>query len=70
MANRKEQVRTLNAIDGVKAKWLSDWGEFRVTLVGLSKEREEDVAYYTSDYEDALLTAKAMAERQRSMPVT
>lgn len=70
MASRKDQVRTLNAIDGIKARWNSEWGEFRVSLVGLSKEREEDVAYYTDDFEDALGTAQSMIVCHRLEPVT
>lgn len=70
MANRREQVKRLNAIEGVKASWNADWNEFRVTLLGLSVTRQEDVAYYTSDYDDAVETAKAMVVRQRECPVT
>lgn len=67
MENRREQVKQLNAIDGIKAKWDADWGEFRVTLRGQSKKREEAVAYYTDDFDDALASAKAMAEIERDM---
>lgn len=45
---------------GLKARWLAEWGEYRVTLPGLSREREEAIAYYTSDTEDALATGAHM----------
>lgn len=56
---RKETLTRLKVM-GLKARWLSDWREYRVTLPGLTPEREEAVAYYTSDWEDALHTGAAM----------
>ena len=43
-----------------KARNDSDWREYRVTLPGLDPKREEAIAYYTSDSEDALHTGAAM----------
>lgn len=62
MANRRKQAASIAELDHIKCKWNADWGEFRVTLDGLSKEREEAVAYYTSDFEDAFDTAQAMSK--------
>jgi hypothetical protein len=45
---------------GCKAGYSKDWGEYRVTLPNLTREREEAIAYYTSDAEDALMTGAAM----------
>jgi len=54
--------RTLNQLKamGCKASYSKDWGEFRVTLPDLEPKREEAIAYYTSDAEDALHTGAAM----------
>lgn len=62
MASKREQLKAITAFDHIKCTWSSDWGEFRVTLDGLSKEREEAVAYYTDCYEDALGTAQEMSK--------
>lgn len=45
---------------GCKARWSSDWQEYRVTLPNLSADREEAIAYYTSDPFDAVLTGAEM----------
>jgi hypothetical protein len=45
---------------GLKASWSSEWREYRITHPGPSWEVEEDMAYYTSDSEDALHTGAAM----------
>jgi hypothetical protein len=37
-----------------------DWEEYRVTLPNLEPKREEAIAYYTSDAEDALHTGAVM----------
>lgn len=63
--NRQNQVAEINQLDYVKANWDGYLGEFRVTLMGLTKEREEELAYYTNDFEDALLTGKNMSDRVR-----
>ncbi len=62
--NRREQCKTIAAFPHIKCTWSSEWQEFRVTLDGLSAEREEAVAYYTNDYEDAHDTAKDMSARR------
>ena len=49
---------------GCKARWSSDWQEYRVTLPNLSASREEAIAYYTSDPFDAVLTGAAMVETE------
>lgn len=65
-ANRREQCKKIvDRNDFIKCKWLPETGEFRVTLDGLSAEREEAVAYYTDDYEDAFATAAHMSDRRR-----
>jgi len=51
---------------GLKARWSSDWQEYRVTLHGLSKDREEAIAYYTSDPFDAVMTGAAMIDRAKA----
>lgn len=60
--NRKLQARNIAELPHIKCTWDSYLGEFRVTLDGLSKVQEEDVAYYTGDFEDALGTARHMSE--------
>lgn len=45
---------------GCKAGYSKYWREYRVTLPNMSKQREEAIAYYTSDAEDALATGAAM----------
>lgn len=66
--NRREQAKSIAELDHIKCKWNPEWQEFRVTLDGLSKEREEDVAYYTDDFEDAFGTAEHMSkERARQL---
>jgi len=68
MASKREQCKAIAQLPHIKCTWSSEWQEFRVTLDGLSKEREEDVAYYTDDYEDAYDTASAMSkERQEQI---
>ena len=62
--NRREQAKSIAELDHIKCKWNGEWGEFRVTLDGLSKEREEDVAYYVDDYDDAYDTAVAMSKER------
>lgn len=57
----KETLKGLKAL-GCKARWSSEWQEYRVTLPDLPPEREEAIAYYTSDPEDAIATGKAMLE--------
>jgi hypothetical protein len=54
--------RTLNQLKamGCKASYSRDWREYRVTLPDLDAKREEAIAYYTSDAEDALGTGAAM----------
>lgn len=55
----KQTLAQLKAM-GCKATYSKDWSEYRVTLPDLSPAREEAVAYYTSDAEDALATGAAM----------
>lgn len=62
MADRRKQCRNIAELDHIKCTWNSEYGEFRVTLDGLSKEREEEVAYYCSDFEDAFGTAQCMSK--------
>lgn len=45
---------------GLKARYDIDWKEYRVTLPDPDPKREEAMAYYTSDSEDALHTGAAM----------
>lgn len=68
MASKREQCRVIAELPHIKCTWSPEWQEFRVTLDGMSKSREEDVAYYTGDFEDALDTASAMSkERQEQL---
>lgn len=55
----KETLRTLRTL-GLKARWDMDAREYRVTLPDPSPEREEAMAYYTDDPEDAIGTGIAM----------
>lgn len=55
----KQTLAQLKAM-GCKAGYSKDWGEYRVTLPNLDPKREEAIAYYTSDAEDALATGAAM----------
>lgn len=55
----KQTLAHLRAM-GCKASWSSEWREYRVTLPGLDPQREEAIAYYTSDSEEALHTGAAM----------
>jgi hypothetical protein len=57
----KETLRTLGTL-GLKARWSPEWREYRVTLPDPSPEREEAMAYYTDDPEDAIGTGIAMLE--------
>lgn len=62
MTSRRNQCKTIASLDHIKCTYDADWGEFRVTMDGLSREREEAVAYYTDDYGDALGTAQHMSQ--------
>jgi hypothetical protein len=55
----KQTLAQLKAI-GCKATYSKDWEEYRVTLPNLDAKREEAIAYYTSDAEDALNTGAYM----------
>jgi hypothetical protein len=55
----KRTLTQLKAM-GCKASYSSDWREYRVTLPNLDAKREEAIAYYTTDAEDALHTGAAM----------
>lgn len=55
----KQTLAQLKAM-GCKATYCKDWNEYRVTLPNLEPKREEAIAYYTSDAEDALHTGAAM----------
>jgi hypothetical protein len=45
---------------GCKATYCRDWNEYRITLPDLEPKREEAIAYYCSDAEDALHTGAYM----------
>ena len=62
----KKTLAQLKAL-GCKARWSSEWQEYRVTLSNLSAEREEAIAYYTSDPEDAVMTGAAMVETEMQL---
>jgi len=55
----KQTLAQLKAM-GCKASYSRDWNEYRVTLPDLEPKREEAIAYYTSDSEDALHTGAYM----------
>ena len=55
----KRTLTQLKAM-GCKASYSRDWNEYRVTLPDLEPKREEAIAYYTSDAEDALHTGAYM----------
>lgn len=54
------QKQTLKAIRQLGMSVSIRDGEYRITYPGLSRDRAEAVAYYTSDRHDALNTARAM----------
>lgn len=57
----------INKLPHVKARKESfDPDELRVTYRGLSKDREEAVAYYTTDPQDAYDTAVQMEKNWRT----
>lgn len=61
MATKGEVKRYIAAnCPHVKVRWDSDWGEFRVAYKGLLPEREEAMAAYTDDAEDAIGMAATM----------
>ena len=62
MADRRKQAKNIAELDYIKCKWLPDSEEFRVTLDGLSPEREEAVAYYDGDFQSAFETAQCMSK--------
>ena len=55
----KQTLAQLKAM-GCKATYSKEWEEYRVTLPNLDAKREEAIAYYTSDSEDALHTGAYM----------
>ena len=63
--HRKQPLRSIckeiAALDHIKCTFNADTGEFRVTLDGLTTEREEAVAYYTEHPDDAMATAQYMS---------
>lgn len=48
---------------GLQAGYTSEYQEYRITRHGLSREQAEREAYYTSDWQDAVDTAAAIAKR-------
>lgn len=61
----REALAVLKVL-GCKARYSSELQEYRVTLHGLSPEREEAIAYYTDDPEDAIGTGIAMLETAKA----
>jgi hypothetical protein len=60
-------VTEINKLPHVKARLETfDPDELRVTFRGLSKDREEAVAYYTTDPQDAYDTAVQMEKNWRT----
>ena len=47
---------------GLSARYNSEYKEYRVTVKTTDHKRAEDIAYYTSDSQDAIDTAKKMIE--------
>lgn len=64
---KSHAVRLINELPHVKARTETfDPNELRVTFRGLSKDREEAVAYYTTDPQDAYDTAIHMEKNWRT----
>ena len=61
----RSTIAALKAL-GCKARYSTEWQEYRVTLPGLPADREEAIAYYTSDPADALDTGRAMTGKARA----
>jgi hypothetical protein len=64
MVDRRKQAKNIAELDHIKCKWLPETHEFRVTLDGLSPDREEAVAYYADDFQDAFETAQCMSKNR------
>lgn len=60
MLKKTKAVKQIRSMPNMRAKANQD-GEIRVTYRGLSRERAEELAYYTTDPEDAVETARLMA---------
>lgn len=64
--NKTQAIAHINKLPHVKARKESfDPNEIRVTYRGLSKDREEAVASYTTDPQDAYDTAVQMEKKWR-----
>lgn len=64
---KTDAVRRINELPHVKARTEKfDPDELRVTFRGLNKDREEAVAYYTTDPQDAYDTAIQMEKNWRT----
>lgn len=64
---KTEAIRRINELPHVKArKEAFDPDEIRVTGRNLSKDREEAIAYYTTDPQDAYDTAIQMEKNWRT----
>ncbi len=63
--NVKQALQAIRAL-GLKAKFDSEWSEFRIAPKGMTAEREEACAYYTPDAEDAVGTARMMWSKHNS----
>jgi len=59
----KQTLARLKAM-GCKARYSSEWREYRVTLHGLSPEREEAIAAYCNDWDEALANGAALVGLQ------
>lgn len=60
---KAETLAAIRALPNMTARYISDTGEYRVTMTNVSRERAEAIACYTDDAEDALGTARDMAAR-------
>lgn len=60
--SKREQCKAIAELPYIKCTWLSGTSEYRVTYDGLDRQKEEDAAYYTDDFDDAFGTASVMSE--------
>jgi hypothetical protein len=61
LTTMRQAVVHINRVFPMLIASKTDYNEVRVTVRGLTKERQEAIAYYTDDIMDAVNTAAIMA---------
>jgi hypothetical protein len=57
-------IAAIKALPNMTARRVLNVGEYRVTFTDVTPNRAEELAYYTSDPDDALHTARAMLDNR------